>query len=281
MTSSAISLGNTDAWHWTSQSDATGHASWKCGDPGTLHYVANLDAGLVTPPFILTGPAELRMRHRYDLEAAGPGVAYDGARVEMSVDGGGWNPLTPVGGYPTVLSAFSDVFLPAGTPVYSGTSPGWDASSFVEAVFPVAIPDTETVRFRFRVLADGSVGGGGWFVDDLRLIMQSAPVAVEPGAASALRFASPRPNPSHGVVRFEAELAEPAHVVLEIFDARGRRVGVPFRGDAAAGPWSLAWGSLEKPEGAALGAGLYFARLTATPAGGRAASLSRRFVILD
>src|SRR5262245_7133070 len=281
LTSSAISLGNSDAWHWTSQSDATGRASWKCGDPGVLHYLPNLDAGLVTPPFLLTGDAELRLRHRYDLEAAGPGLAYDGARVEISVGGGAWNPLTPTGGYPSVLSPFADLFLPAGTPVYSGTSAGWDAASFQEAVFPVAATDTESVRLRFRMLADDSVGGGGWFIDDLRLIMKSAPVAAGRRSASALRFASPTPNPSHDAVRFEAELATPSHLALEIFDARGRRVDVPFQGDAVAGPWSLTWGARHKPGAPSVSAGLYFARLTATPVGGRAASLSRRFVILD
>jgi hypothetical protein len=263
-----------DAWHWTTQSDATGRASWKCGDPGGLHYLGDLDAGLVTPALFLTGDAELRFRHRYDLEAAAPGFAYDGAVVEMSVRGGPWTPITPNGGYPRVLTQFSDVPLPDGTPVYSGTSAGWGAGSFEPAVFPVSSPDTETVRFRFRMMSDGSVGGGGWFVDDLELRMLGPAVAAGNGPAPGLRFLAPLPNPTRGVVRFDADLDDRARLALEIFDARGRRVAAPFAGAVPAGRWSLAWTAPRS-----LGAGLYFARLHAT-SGRRESTLARRFLLL-
>lgn len=279
LTSSAITAGLLDSWIWTAQSDATGRASWKCGDPGVLHYLAEIDAGLVTPPLLLTGNADLRFRHRYDLEQAAPGLAYDGAVVEMSVRGGAWTEITPSGGYPYVLSDFSGLPLPPGTAVYGGTSPGFDTGTYVDADFPVSSPDTETVRFRLRMMSDDSVGGGGWFVDDFRLVMASPPVAAGPGPASSLRFLAPAPNPARGAVRFAAELAEPSQVTLEIFDARGRRMSLAFHGKAPAGPWSLSW-LPESGAAAPATAGLYFARLTTIGASGRSQSLSRRFVVL-
>ena len=256
-----------DAWSWNG-------ASWKCGDPGALHYLGDLDAGLVTPSLFVAGNAELHFRHRYDLEPAGPGLAYDGALVEMSVRGGPWTELMPNGGYPRALSPSSAVPLPHGTPVYSGTSAGWGAGTLEPAVFPVSNPDTETVRFRFRMMSDGSVGGGGWFVDDLELVMLGPAVAAGSGPTSGLRFRPPLPNPAPGAVRFDADLDRDATLALEIFDARGRRVAKPFAGAVPAGRWGLAW---EAPR--TLGAGLYFARLTATVAG-RASAVSRRFLLL-
>jgi len=280
LTSAAVTAGTLDAWGWTTQADATGRASWKCGDPGVLHYLAGVDAGLVTPPLFLTGNADLHFRHRYDLEQAGPGVAYDGAVVEMSVRGGPWTQITPTGGYPEVLSAFSGLPLPPGTAVYGGTSTGWSTNTFQEADFPVSSPDTETVQFRLRMMSDDSVGGGGWFIDDFRLVMASAPVGAPPPGALSFRFLAPEPNPSRGDVRFAAQLAEPSRITLEIFDARGRRVSLAYQGDAKAGPWLLIWAGRERARGEGWGAGLYFARFTAIGATGRSLSQSRRFVLL-
>jgi hypothetical protein len=55
--------------------------------------------------------------------------------------------------------------------------------------------------------------------------------AVEktPPIGSRLRLEPDGPNPSNGWISFRVGLSEPAHVSLEIFDVRGRRLWV---GDA-------------------------------------------------
>jgi hypothetical protein len=279
---SPVTLDWRDSWHWSDQDDVTGRGAWKCGDPGGLHYIPGLDAGLVTCPVPVTQNAELRFRHRYDLEEAAPGQAWDGAVVEMSVSGGAWQSITPVGGYPAVMFEFSGTPLPPGTPVYTGRSAGWETQSFGQAVFPLAGVDSATVRFRLRMVADSFVGAGGWFVDDLELHMDLAGVgAGDPIASSETHFLAPQPNPSHGKVRFAADLSVAAEVRLDIYDIRGRRISSPFAGKARAGRWSLEWNPGSGERGSAnLAAGVYLARLRLVFEDGISESLSRRFVVL-
>ena len=276
----AASAGRRDSWRWIRGAGEAGGGAWKCGDPGGLHYVQNLDAGLTTPSVPVLGEAELRLRHRYEFEAAGPGQAYDGGRVELSVAGGAWTPVAPLGGYPAVLAAGSATALPAGTPVYSGRSAGWEGGAFEEAVFPLGTLGATDVRVRFRAVSDAYTGGDGWLVDDVRLLL--SPTGVDAGGArppAGLRFAAPWPNPARGEVRFAAELPAAARVRLEIVDVRGRLAAVAHDGTAPAGRWSAAW----KPAGSrgeAPAAGVYLAVLRVTPRAGEARILTRRFVLL-
>jgi hypothetical protein len=246
-----------------------------------LHYIVRIDAGLVSCPLPVTQNAELRFRHRYDLEEAGPGEAYDGAVAEMSVAGGAWQTITPVGGYPAVMTAFSGTPLAPGSPVYTGRSSGWDTGDFESAIFPLPGLDSTTVQFRLRMVSDGYIGAGGWLVDDFELHMDPPGVDVAgPPLASRLRFLTPEPNPSRGRIRFAAELPQSAELRLEIFDIRGRRVATPFAGQASAGPWNLLWNPLEDRSSPNLAAGVYLARLALLLEDGSSDHLSRRFVVL-
>ena len=270
-----VTGGARDQWHWTEAGDPPGRAAWKCGDTGALNYLSALDAGLTTPPIPLAAESVLRFRHRYDTEEASPGVAYDGGRVEISVGGGAWTPLSPNGGYPAQLA--DDGFLPAGTPVYGGRSAGWENGDFLEAVIPLVGLDSATVRLRFRFVSDGFIGGGGWLVDDL-VLMPAAGTGVDPAAAArgALRI---QPNPARETVRFSAELGAEAWVSLEIFDAAGRRVARPYAG-AANGSWSHVWGPRAAGGRGILPPGVYWARLSGRGSGSPLAPLVQRFVLL-
>lgn len=268
----AVTGGAVDQWHWTDADDHTGRAAWKCGDADDLNYLTGLDAGLTTPPIPLTSESVLRFHHRYDTELETPGVAYDGGRVEISVGGGAWTPLTPAGGYPSQLA--DDGVLPAGTPVYGERSAGWESGDFVEAEFPLTGLDSATVRFRLRFVSDGFVGGGGWFVDDLA-VEPSGNTGASPTevAGRGLRV---QPNPARETVRFSAQLGAEAWVSLEIFDAAGRRVARPYAG-AASGSWSHAWSPRQAGAGV-LPPGVYWARLSGSAAGEPLPPLVERFV---
>ncbi len=267
-----------DQWRWTDADDHTGRAAWKCGDAGDLNYLANLDAGLVTPPVPLTGPASFRFRHRYDFEEDSPGMAFDGARLEISLGGGPWAPLEPQGGYPSQLID-DGTPLPVGTPLYGGRSSGWESGDFLLAEFVLTGPeyDSATVRFRFRAVSDGFIGGGGWWVDDLRLEPSSG-VGVEPIAGAPGRLTA-WPNPGRDFVRFAAELPRSSRARLEIFDARGRRVATPFAGSTGAS-WSSVWRLDESAGQERVAPGVYWARLTVEPSAEPSRELVARFVLL-
>jgi hypothetical protein len=277
---SALTAGYGDAWHWTGQDDATGRAAWKCGDPGPLNYLPRLDAGLVTPPIPVTQNAELRFLHRYDLEEVTPTEAWDGALVEMSVAGGAWQSITPLGGYPHVMFTYSGTPVPPGSAVYSGRSSAWDGAGWEAAIFPLPGLDSTTVQFRLRMVADSYTGGGGWWVDDLALHMDLPGVGVAGAPATGgLRFLAPQPNPARGAIGFAAELSSETMLRLEIYDIRGRQIATPFAGKAPPGRWSFVW-DLRDHGSRALAPGVYIARLQLAPGGGSIEKLTRRFVVL-
>jgi hypothetical protein len=93
----------------------------------------------------------------------------------------------------------------------------------------------------------------------------SGTVTVEPGAPATLRFLPPRPNPLRRETRFAFDLPRAGEVALEVFDLSGRRIATVARGDYPAGSHEERWSAVDE-QGAPLGAGLYFARLSA---GGR------------
>ena len=101
-----------------------------------------------------------------------PGYAYDGAVVEVSVEGGAWQEVAPAGGYPYRIHNGSDPGpFTEGTPCYSGTC-GWEKETFDLS----AASGTSQIRFRFG--SDGSVGRVGWVLDDVDVIGGETPPAT-------------------------------------------------------------------------------------------------------
>ncbi|MCK4304747.1 MAG: hypothetical protein KAY24_10970, partial [Candidatus Eisenbacteria sp.] len=95
--------GFNDEWHISTQRNHTpnGTHSWKCGDTGFGSYGNLLDAALETPAVTIAGECELLFWMWIDAEESGsyPGRAYDGGLVEVSIDGGPFEQITPVGDY--------------------------------------------------------------------------------------------------------------------------------------------------------------------------------------
>ncbi len=106
--------------------------------------------------------------HLYNLEAD-----WDGAAVEVSVNGGDWVDVTEMGGQflgdgytNTQLDYTTSAF--AGRTVFSGINYGWETVSFGETL------NGNQVQFRFRQSTDGayippSFAGfnAGWYIDDM------------------------------------------------------------------------------------------------------------------
>jgi hypothetical protein len=96
----------------------------------------------------------------------------------------------------------------------------------------------------------------------LKAEVPSGATAVGPGGLPTVtRLYAPYPNPlgASSVVRFD--LARPSPVTLEVFDLSGRRVARIADGTFAPGSYSLRWDG-RAGDGRALGAGLYFVRMS-------------------
>jgi hypothetical protein len=267
--------GYGDQWHISTERNHTpyGGASWKCGDAGTGSYANLLDAGLTTPEFELAADSgELRFWQWIDSEesSAYAGRAYDGGLVEISIDGGAFTQITPVGGYTHTIRAGSQPGpLAEGTPVFAGTF-DWH-----QVVFDLsAYSGTCVIRWRFG--SDGAVTREGWHIDDVEILGAGDASDVTPPdrMTTQLSLAPCRPNPSGGMTQIAFTLPADGKVSLQVFDAAGRLVRTLANEPLAAGQHSLVWrGDTELGTPAA--SGIYYYRLS-TPSG----MLNRSLVLM-
>ena len=233
------------------------------------------DHRLVTPPMQVSGgsPLVITFQHRYSWEFDSS-FDYDGGVIEISTDGGlNWSSIgaSASPGYSGTLYTGSDNPL--------GGSAAWTKASFD---YPFNIPCTvnlgmtyagQTVRVRFRHVADAGVGGPGWWIDDFAVSgLASPPFAVladELGSCTPLAVDDSRPtqvalamagdNPARAGARLRFALPTAQRVQLTVHDLAGRLVATLADGEYSPG-WHDASFS-RASDGSAPGAGVYFARL--------------------
>ncbi|UCC43856.1 MAG: C10 family peptidase [Candidatus Zixiibacteriota bacterium] len=160
-THSPVTPAYNDQWHLETSRAYSGVTSWKAGGTGTGNYADVMDAGLVTPPFLLPINATLSFWHWMDAEIdAEPGMAWDGAVVMISSGDGVWTQITPSGGYPyAIVPNVASPFEPY-TPCYSG-SHSWTMADFDLSAY------SGVVQIMFRFGSDGYVNQEGWYIDDV------------------------------------------------------------------------------------------------------------------
>jgi subtilisin family serine protease len=165
--------GAQDVWHVQTARHASVSHAWHFGAGPLGWYPDGADASLATPPLVLGNDVELHFDHwarmEYDLDQ-GDDHYWDGAVVELSVDGGPFTAITPVGGYPHRITANPDSPFPANTPCY-GETDGWEP-----AVFDLSPWSGSTVQIRFRFGSDLYVTEEGWYIDNVRMVSGDATI---------------------------------------------------------------------------------------------------------
>ncbi len=278
-THEVVTSGFIDEWHLSTQANHTtgGSWAWKLGSTGTGDYGNYCDGALITQPMLLAGDATVTFWHRMEAEASGtyPGYAYDGGCIELSVDGGPWVEVEPVGGYPhrVRIRPLGPGPFPAETPIFSGTF-GW-----TEARIDLADVSGEA-RLRFRFGSDYASGAEGWFIDDLLVIGSNPGFAGNGGEGSpparlCLLPNVPNPFPAHGGTRIQFDLPRSAPVGLRVVDPGGRLVRTLLGGLAPAGRHVARWDGRDTL-GRPAPSGVYFYVLDVD-----GATLSRRMVVLQ
>lgn len=156
----------TNSAQWTqstTRANSPTH-SWFAPDQGAVS-----DLQLTSPTIALPGGAvtglNLQFDHWYDIEQNSGGGCYDGAILEMSIDGGSF---TQVPG--TLLAA--DPYTGTVSTLYSNPIGGQDAWCGAPGAFNHVIVDltgngNHNVQFRFRIASDNGVSKEGWYVDDV------------------------------------------------------------------------------------------------------------------
>ncbi len=252
--------GFSDQWHVSSQRNHTpgGTTSWKCGDTGAGDYGNLLDAGLETPAVEIGGNGALVFWMWIDAEesSAYQGRAYDGGLIEMSLDGGPFEQITPEGGYTHTIRAGSTPGpFPEETPVFSGQA-NWQQ---IRCELPGVVGQ---VAFRFRFGTDGADTREGWYIDDIEILGLTSPsgIEIQEPMPRALSLMPSRPNPSAGNTTITFALPQAGAATLEVFDANGRLVRTLLSGELSAGGHRVTWDGADEI-GRPVTSGLYYYRL--------------------
>jgi hypothetical protein len=194
-----------------------------------------------------------------------------------------WNVLAPAGTPPSVRDSHTAVFDPvrhrivvfggddgtgggfndvwalslSGSPAWAELAPAGTPPSprhFHSAIY-------DPVRDRM-ITFEGAPEDGGSSLAPWALAWSSVLPVPEDVAARQFELAIPRPNPTRDETTLDFELAQPARVVLDVFDAQGRRVKRIADAGFTAGRHVARWRG-DADDGHMLGAGLYFIRMQA------------------
>jgi hypothetical protein len=247
-----VRFNRRDEWHLVeTPASPAGTTAWHCGND-SLPYGPYQDAALTSPlVYGIVPGCTLSFVHRYDFEELSAGEAADGARVEIGVFDGSWQPATPVNGYPDVMME-NDQGLPQGAPCWSGRRDDWHVEQVDLSPYAPG-----PVRVRFRMSSDLFVGRGGWWVDDVRFHFPDQPTTgLPPAGQGRVELGPLSPNPARGLLQQSLHLPRAAAVEWSLFDLAGRRVASLWRGTLPAGAHELR-GALPR----SVAAGLYFSRV--------------------
>ena len=184
--------------------------------------------------------------------------AVDAGQVQIQVDAGTWQVLTPEEGYSHQIdvSLRTNYLLPQ-SPCLSGSDSNWRQLTFDLTGFA-----GRTVRLRFLFASAGPVlqETSEWFLDDFALHAGTAvPTdAFTPGAPTLLMLQQPAPNPFNPAVAFVLQAPDDlANVRLEILDSQGRRVRRLLEGPLAKGEHRHVWDG-RNVQGLASASGVYY-----------------------
>lgn len=227
----------TDAWEWgvpiTGPDSAhSGTRLWVTSLSGT--YADSANWKLKSVKFIATANnPELRFWHWYDMEET-----YDGGNVKISLDNGvTWGLISPVGGYPGIVSN-DNAGIP-GESCYTGIETTW-----TEVVFNLPAVSGQQFFIRWHFGPDQMVAGYGWFIDDVsgmgfdpsgiaEQVENNLPIITALGAA---------PNPAfNSLVRISFSVSEPTKASLKIYDASGRLIRTLVNSKLERGVYNLTW----------------------------------------
>lgn len=146
-----------------------------------------------------------------------------------------------------------------GTPIVRGFGPE-SYSGWVAKVNPAGLHNQDVTEE--MMVAFSTTPGDTAMLDSLWWFFNHSArtLAVPPAAAGAALRLAASPNPAAGPMRFAWRMGESAHARLEVLDAAGRRVAVPFEGEATPGEHAIAWDGRDSA-GRRLPPGVYLARL--------------------
>ncbi|MDP3114021.1 MAG: C25 family cysteine peptidase [Candidatus Cloacimonadaceae bacterium] len=257
-TSAAPNTSFVNQWNRNNNRNFTpnGSYSMKFGGSGASSYANSAYGVLISPDMTLGLNSRLKFHHWMAAEAhSTPTYAWDGGMVQMSLNGGTWQQITPVGGYPHRIYNNPASPFPANTYVWSGSF-NWS-----EVVFDLSA-HSGTAKFRFAFGSDGSVTGEGWYIDDVHI--ESDPVSNDDESIGALRYQllGNYPNPFNPSTNISFNLPIKSIVNLTIFNLKGQKVKTLVNAELPSGKHDIVWNGKDE-NSSPVSSGIYLYRINA------------------
>ncbi len=232
------------------------------------------DSRLDTPPIqvpVGASAVQLRFWHWYEFEYSGS--LWDGGNIKLSVDGGPFALVYPVGGYDNPVHSYNAVL--EGEPAFGGPSGSGDF--WHEEAVDLSPYAGRTVQIRFHFGSDSDINMAGWYIDDVRVAFGTsvAGAGVSPSHPERLRLSAAYPNPCNPVTTVVLEVSTRTRLCVEVVNLLGQTVCVLVDGSLDPGTHRLKWeGTTDERTPAP--SGLYLIRVR-----GEGITLTRKVVRLQ
>ena len=154
----AAALG-IDDWMLTTNRSHSPTTAYFCSEPSIIK-----DDYLLTRPFVVPADARLSFWHTYQLEPN-----FDGAVVEVSTDGGAT--FVDLQSHITQGAYTGQISTEWGSPI--GGRPAWTGGilgPMSQVTIDLSSYTGQNVIVRFRLATDYETAGGGWYIDDVKVV---------------------------------------------------------------------------------------------------------------
>jgi len=245
-----------DEWHLSSYRNFTegGMFSMKCGDEETLPYANFMYAALVMPEFELGTATIIKFHHWMDVGGNSNGLTWDGGQIEISVNGGDWELVTPEGGYPCTTMNIPNSPFSQGQPVFAGDI-DWEEVTLDLSQY------SGTAQIRFVLGSCGLVTGEGWYIDD---VFYTNPVGTQEEmiVPASTKLLGNYPNPFNPSTTISFYIADDENTEISIYNLKGQKVKQLVNEKLAAGNHSIIWNGKDD-NAKATASGVYFYKMKA------------------
>ena len=245
-----------DQWHLSSYRNHTegGMYSMKCGGADGGNYANFVYAALVMPEIELGSNSTVKFHHWMHVGANNNGNTWDGGLIEISVNGGEWEQITPVGGYPCVMLNIPTSPFPAGTEVFAGQIDWEEVELDLSAYSGLA-------QLRFVLGSTGLVTYEGWYIDD---VYYTNPTGTNDNSIIPLvtELSGNYPNPFNPATSISYSLSQESNVQIDIFNVKGQKVKQLLSDQLSAGQHITVWNGKDDA-GKSVTSGVYFYKMKA------------------
>lgn len=246
--------GVADGWTgWALEAPGAGGSAYGMSDSPAANYTSNADTACEMDAGVdLSGmdSGTVSFEAKWNIEANWDGVSFD-----VSTDGGAsWTRVAT--NY--TQNGSGQGAQDAGEPFFEGIQSSW-VHNTVDLAPWIGMAD---VRFRFRLVSDGSIQKDGFYFDDFLIEGEGELVTGIDGPPVAARLDGVYPNPFNPQTRVVFALERAGSARVDVFDVTGRLVRTLVDGRLAAGEHAVVWDG-RATDGQPQASGTYFVRMRA------------------